>query len=79
MVVMLHAMHVLGQSPEDVAKAAQIGRLAITRRYLDPSGAVSVYKQLKWTPYTTNAYGYPCCCMVIGSLEPMIHRTVTCN
>ena len=32
---MQHAVHVLGQSPEDVAKAAQIRTPVITQRYLD--------------------------------------------
>ena len=32
---MQHAVHVLGHSPEDVAKAAQIRTPAITQRYLD--------------------------------------------
>ena len=33
---MQHAVHVLGQSLEEVAKAAQIRTPAITQRYLDP-------------------------------------------
>lgn len=33
---MQHAVHVLGQSQEEVAKAAQIRTPAITQRYLDP-------------------------------------------